>query len=394
MLTQSAYPGPRWLAAVLCALAASGGCSPAPPAEQEAPPPPSVPVCRPLVRQVVDSAEFAARTAAVESVKVRARAWGHLGKFQFTEGAEVKKGDLLFQIDARPYQVAVDRAAAELARANFRFERMSTDAARARALGMSRAISREELDRVGTDLAEARSAADSAKAALEAAKLDLLYTEVRAPISGQVGRAMVTEGNLVSSAEGAVLTTLVSVDPMHAYFDIDDLASASVRRLFQSRKAGGAPIPVALGLVHEQGFPHTGEVDFVDNQVEAGTGTLKVRGVFRNADRALTPGLFGRVRVPLGSPRRALLVTDRAVDTDQGQKILYVVGKGDVIERRPVVLGEMHDGLREIVSGVSAEDRVVVGAIQRVRPGAPVAPKDAEMPSAQDKRSPVAEARR
>jgi multidrug efflux system membrane fusion protein len=393
MLTQSVDPGPRRLGAVLCLLAL-GGCSPTPQAEPQAPPPPSVPVCTPLLRQVVDTAEFAARTAAVESVKVRARVWGHLGKFQFTEGAEVKKGDLLFQIDRRPYQVAVDRAAAELERANTRHERMATDAARARTLGTSRAISREDLDRVASDLAEARHAADSAKAALEAAKLDLLYTEVRAPISGQVGRAMVTEGNLISSAEGAVLTTIVSVDPVHVFFDVDDLASASVRQLFQTRKAGGPPIPVALGLVNEQGFPHTGEVDFVDNQVDAGTGTLKVRGVFRNPRRVLTPGLFGRVRVPLGSPRRAMLVTDRAVDTDQGQKILFVVGKDDMIERRPVVLGEMHDGLREIVSGVTATDRVVVGAIQRVRPGAPVVPKDVEMPSAQDKRSPLAEAKR
>ena len=384
MLTQA-----RLLPAFALALAI-GGCSTGQAQHEESAPPVSVPVSHPLLREVIDHAEFAARTSAIESVKVRARVWGHIDKVLFTEGSEVKKGAILFLLDRRPYAVAAEKADAEVGRAEARVVRLSADHERMRALGAARAASREEADRVAGELAESRAAVLAARAALESARLDLLYTEVRAPISGQVGRAMMTAGNLISTGDvgGATLTTLVSVDPVHAYFDVDDLASSRVRETLQAARAGKTSPRVMLGLAAEKGFPHEGTIDFVDNQVDAGTGTLKARGVFRNPDRKLTPGLFGRVRVALGSPRKALLVADRAVDTDQGQKVVYVVASEDVIERRPVELGAMHDGLREIVSGLGTDDRIVVGAIQRVRAGVKVAPRNVDMPSATERKAP------
>ncbi len=188
-----------------------------------------------------------------------------------------------------------------------------------------------------------------------------------------------------------MLTTIVSVDPVYAYFDVDDLTFVSVRRLLQVGKnqSSADPPKVMLGLAHEPGFPHAGTIDFMDNQVDPGTGTLKMRGVFRNSDRELTPGLFARIRVPLGESHKAILVSDRAIDTDQGQKVLYVVGKNNIVERRLVRLGGLHDGLREIVSGLNAGEQVIVDGIQRVRAGIPVEPRVVEMPVLQDARNAV-----
>jgi RND family efflux transporter MFP subunit len=377
----------RFIVAVL--LAALAGCSP--PAQQEvAPPPLSVPVSRPLRRQVTDFAEFTGRTSAVETVRVRSRIWGHLQKIHFVEGAEVKKGDLLFVIDPRPYQTALERAEAEVAQSEARSTRLAAERGRARSLVTTRAMSREEFDKTSADLLEAQAAVRSAKAALETAKLNLAYTEVRAPVDGQVSRALVTVGNVVTSGEtgGTVLTTLVSVDPVYAYFDVDDLTYLSVRKMFRSCTNGSkeAKPVVRLGLAHERDYPHEGAIDFMDNQVDPSTGTLKMRGVFSNKDRELTPGLFARVRLAVGPAHEALLVTDRAIDTDQGQKVLYVVGKDNIVVRRLVRLGGLHEGMREIVSGIKAGDQVIVDGIQRVRPGMPVEPRVVEMPVAQDAR--------
>jgi RND family efflux transporter MFP subunit len=244
-------------------------------------------------------------------------------------------------------------------------------------------MSREEFDKTWGDLMESQAALRGARSALEAARLNLEYTEVRAPVAGQVGRAMITVGNMVTSGEtsGTMLTTIVSLDPMYAYFDVDERTFLHVRRLLRKAKGSAAQRPaVLLGLAHEEGYPHLGRIDFADNQVDPGTGTLKVRGVFPNADRELTPGLFARLRLPLGGAHKAILVTDRAIDTDQGQKVVYVVGEGDVVDKRPVRLGRLHEGLREIVSGVKPTERVVVDGLQRVRAGAAVTPRLVEMP--------------
>ncbi len=317
---------------------------------------------------------------AVESVKLRARVWGHLEKIKFTEGADVKKGDVLFVIDQRSYTAALEKAEADVAQTKARCERLRGDKKRADDLKDSNAISKEDHAKIAADLAEAEAMVKGASATREVAKLNLDFTEIKAPISGQISRAMVTVGNMVESGEtgGTTLTTIMSIDPMYAYFDVDDQTWVQVRERFRKSKLDLPP--VYLGLTNEKGYPHLGKLDFVDNQVDAGTGTLRMRGLFPNKDRLLTPGLFVRVRVPLGGSHDALLVTDRAIDTDQGQKILYVVNRDNVVEKRVVKLGNLHDGLREIESGVKAKEQIVIEGIQRVRAGAPVVPDLTVMP--------------
>ncbi len=379
----SRWMRPSFAAATLALLA---GCSSGT-AEEPPMPSPAVSVSYPLEQTVTDFSEFTGRTAAIESVQLRARVWGHLEKINFVEGAEVKRGDLLFVIDQRPYQAALARADADVAQSEARHARLVGDQSRAQNLLQSRAISREEFEKVSGDVVEAQSAVRSSLAARQVAKLNLDFTEVRAPISGQISRAVVTVGNMVASGEsgGTVLTSIVSTDPMHAYFDVDDLTFNAIKTLLNRSKAQSGERPVVfMGLAHEKGFLHRGELDFADNQIDPGTGTMRMRAVFPNSKRDLTPGMFVRVRVPLGLPHRAILLTDRAVDTDQGQKIVFVVGKDDIVEKRVVTLGKMHDGLREIVAGVNAGECVIVDGLQRVRPGIPVQPKMVDMPTVPD----------
>ncbi len=226
-----------------------------------------------------------------------------------------------------------------------------------------------------------------AKGNRDLADLNMGYTKVTAPVSGRVSRYVVTVGNLIQSGDqsgGTLLTTLVSVDPMYVYFDMDERTVLRVRQLIREGKASSAretKWPVALGLATEDGFPHGGKINFEDNQVNPKTGTLRVRGVFPNKDELLSPGLFARVRVPIGRAHRALLVTDRAIDTDQGQKVLYVVNEKNEVVSRPVRLGALHDGLREIADGLKPGERVIVSGLQQVRPGVTVEPKLVDMPT-------------
>ena len=221
---------------------------------------------------------------------------------------------------------------------------------------------------------------------MERAKLDLQYTKVTAPISGRISRYVVTAGNLVQAGDqggGTLLTTIVSVDPMYAYFDVDEYTALRVRRLVREGKSdsprdGG--FPVSLGLANEEGHPHRGTINFVDNQVNPRTGTIRVCGVFPNKEQVLLPGLFARVRAPIGRPHKAVLVSDRAIDTDQGQKILYIVNPKNEVVSRPVRLGALHDGLREITDGLKPGERVIVNGLQQVRPGVTVEPKLVDMP--------------
>jgi RND family efflux transporter MFP subunit len=367
-----------YLASGLIVVSCVAGCSQAP-AEGPAPPAPTVKVSYPLESPVTDYADFTGRTMAVEAVKLRARVWGHLEKIKFKEGADVKKDDVLFVIDQRSYKAALARADAEVAQSQARHTRLLGDQKRAKTLDRGKAISAEDLEKINGDVSEAAAMVESAKANQEVARLNLDFTEVKAPISGQIGRAMVTVGNMVESGEtgGTVLTTIMSTETMYAYFDVDDQTWVQVRQLRKSTL--DTPI-VQLGLTNEKGFPHHGKLDFVDNQIDAGTGTLRMRGLFPNKDRALTPGLFVRVRVPLGGSHDALLVSDRAVDTDQGQKVLYVVNRDKVVEKRLVKLGGLHDGLREIESGIKAKEQVITEGIQRVRAGLAVAPDVIAMP--------------
>jgi RND family efflux transporter MFP subunit len=331
--------------------------------------------------------DFTARTAAVDSVELRARVSGYLDKVNFKEGALVKKGDLLFEIDPRTYQAALHSAEGALASAEARILRASADLARARRLFSNQAVSKEEYDKIAGERGEAAGSVTSLKAAVERAKLDLGFTKVTAPVSGRVSRYNVTVGNLVQAGDltgGTLLTTIVSVDPMYAYFDVDERTVLRVKQLIREGKAGKpdeVDLPVWLGLADENGHPHRGTINFIDNQVSAKTGTQRVRGVFPNKDEALSPGYFARVRVPIGVPHKALLVTERALDTDQGQKIVYVVDQDNRMTSRPVRLGALHDGLREITDGLKPGERVIVNGLQQVRPGATVEPTVVDMPT-------------
>jgi RND family efflux transporter MFP subunit len=362
------------------------GCVRAPSAAPKAALTP-VTVSRPVERDVTDYADFTGRTAAVDSVEVRARVWGYLDKVNFKEGALVKKGEVLFEIDPRLYRADLERTRGTVAQYEARVRRLERDYQRVKNLRARGAVGQEEYDRYEGDYREAVASLDVARANRDLAELNLAYTGVTAPVSGRVSRYVVTVGNLIQSGDqngGTLLTTVVSVDPMYVYFDMDERAVLRVRELIREGKAKSSretEWPVALGLATEEGFPHRGTINFEDNQVNPKTGTLRVRGVFPNRDEALSPGFFARVRMPIGRAHRALLVTDRAIDTDQGQKVLYVVNEKNEVVSRPVRLGALHHGLREITEGLDAGERVIVSGLQQVRPGVTVEPKLVGMPA-------------
>ena len=370
------------LALLAAGCARTHAASPSLPAEAPA----SVTVSHPVEREVTDYADFTARTAAVESVEVRARVWGYLDKVNFKEGALVKKGDVLFEIDQRTYQAAVERAQALIVQAEAQLRFKESQFKRYEKLVTKGAVTREEFEQVQSERDIAAATIGSHKADLRQRELDLGFTKVRAPISGRVSRMLVTEGNLIQSGEnggGTLLTTLVSVDPIYAYFDVDEHTVLRVRQMIREGKVRSAretEWPVALGLGSDEGFPRRGTINFVDNQVNPKTGTLRLRGVFPNRDQSLDPGFFGRVRVPIGSPHDAVLVTDRAIDNDQGQKIVYVINEKNEVVARSVRTGALHDGLREITEGLGAGERVVVNGLQQVRPGMTAEPKIVQMP--------------
>jgi RND family efflux transporter MFP subunit len=361
------------------------GCAP-PPSGVPAAAPIPVTVSYPVERDVTDFADFTGRVAAVDAVEVRARVWGYLDRVHFKEGALVQKGDVLFEIDPLIYRAALNQAEGNLASLQARVARLDADLARAEQLVGRGAIGREEYDKIAGDRGEAAASVQALKAAVERARLDLGYTRVIAPVSGRVSRYVVTVGNLVQAGDqngGTLLTTIVSVDPMYAYFDVDEYTVLRVRQLVREGKADSprdGRVPVWLGLANEAGHPHRGTIDFVDNQVNPRTGTMRLRGVFPNKDQVLAPGMFARVRAPIGRPHQALLVSDRALDTDQGQKILYVVNDRDEVVARPVRLGALHDGLREVTDGLKPGERVIVNGLQQVRPGVTVEPKLVDLP--------------
>ncbi len=361
------------------------GCSPAPSVAPGAAPIP-VTVSYPVEREVTDYVDFTARTAAVDAVELRAHVWGYLEKVNFKEGVMVKKGDVLFELDPRPYEALLNQAKAKVRQDEAQLEFDEAEYQR-QLVAFRRGVgSQSDLDKsaAARDVDIANIAAD--KAVVATRQLDLEYTRVIAPVSGRASRYVVTVGNLIQSGDqngGTLLTTIVSVDPMYVYFDVDEHTALRVRQLVRegksdSPRAGG--YPVSLGLANEDGHPHRGTVDFVDNQVNPKTGTIRLRGVFSNKDEHLLPGLFARVRTPIGRPHNALLVSDRAIDTDQGQKILYVVNEKNEVVSRPVRLGALHGGLREITDGLRPGERVIVIGLQQVQPGATVEPKLVEMP--------------
>jgi membrane fusion protein, multidrug efflux system len=374
-------------AMVLGVCLALAGCA-RPPAGPPATGPVSVPVSVPVEREVTDYADFTARIAAVDAVDVKAHVWGYLKKVNFKEGDLVKKEDVLFELDPRPYEALLNQAKAKVRQDEAQLKFDEAEYRRNLRLANTASASVSDLEKtaaaVGVD--QANIAAD--EAAVASRELDLQYTKVTAPVSGRVSRYVVTVGNLVLSGDqlgGTLLTTIVSVDPMYAYFDVDEQTVQRIRHLIP--EGNGSPadetaVPVSLGLATEEGFPHHGTVNFVDNQVNPKTGTLRVRGVFPNRDGALAQGFFARIRMPVGPPHRALLVTDRALDNDQGQKVLYVLNDKNEVVLRPVRLGQLHDGLREVTDGLKPGERVIVNGQMQVRPGASVEPKLVPMPAA------------
>jgi RND family efflux transporter MFP subunit len=362
----------------LAALTLAGGNEPPPAPQLQA-----VTVAEVLEREVSEWDEFTGRLEAVDVVEIRPRVTGYITRVAFDEGKEVKKGEVLFEIDPRPYQAELARAEAELERTRSAASLAASDVERAGKLVAAQAISREEYDSRTSAEAQGGATVRAAEAAVRTARLNLEWTRVRSPIPGRVSNAMVTPGNLVEGgpAGATLLTTVVSLDPMYVYFDSDE--QTYLRYASRSRSNGSnwreARLPVYLGLANEEGFPHEGRLDFVDNQVDPNTGTIRTRAVFSNRSRALIPGLFARVKLVGTQKTKALLVRDAAVGTDQDRKFVLVVGPGDTLAYRPIAPGRLSDGLRIVSSGLKPGERVVVNGLMRVRPGMKVAPTLAPM---------------
>jgi membrane fusion protein, multidrug efflux system len=343
-----------------------------------------VKVVQPLAREITEWDEFTARLEAIDSVEVRPRVGGYLESIHFQDGALVKKGAPLFSIDDRPYAAALRRAEADRTLASTRVALARKNNARGADLVTDRAISQEEADVRNSELRQAEATLQGAEAAVEAARLDVEFTQVSAPISGRVGRKLVTEGNLITGgpgSQGTLLTTIVSLDPIYAYFEADEGSFLKYERL---KRSGERPSsrdyknPVHVGLADERGFPREGFMDFVDNQVDRGTGTIVGRAILPNPDLcsgesaacyALTPGLFARLRLPGSGQYRATLLPDEAIASDQSQKYVFVVDRENKTQYRPVKIGPLVDGLRVVREGVTPDDWVVVAGLQRARPG-------------------------
>jgi RND family efflux transporter MFP subunit len=375
----------RWraaagIAAVILACAGSWGCNRS---QTKLPPTTAakVLVSTPITGTVTDYEEFTGQTEAMRTILVRARVTGYLDRVLFTEGAEVKQGDSLFVIDQRTYQAEVDRAQANLTQARAHLARLQLDYNRFEKLLPTKAISQEDFDKASGDRDEAAAAVKVAEAALQSARLNLDFTTVRAPISGRISRQMIDAGNMVR-ADDTPLTTIVSLDSIYAYFDVDERTMLRIRRLFQAGKIKAEKefqVKVELGLTDEEGFPHQGTVNFVDNRLDVTTGTLRLRAVVDNKRQLFSPGMFVRIRLPVGEPHTAMLVAEQAVGSDQGNKFVYVVnGKQEVMLRR-VRAGSLHNGMRVIEDGLTMGERVILSGLQRVRPGLTVDPKVVEM---------------
>lgn len=355
------------------------------------PKPPEVTISQVVERSVIDYDEFTGRLEAVESVEIRARVRGYLNAVHFKDGQEVKAGDLLFEIDPRTFDAELKNAEGQKAQWMAKRDKAQADVTRYEGLVPTGAASAQDLDKARAELGEAVAAIQSAEGSIERARLDLEFSKITAPIDGQVGKALITKGNLVQSGESpdALLTTLVSLNPIHLYFGVNERSLLRFRDRYREQAPPGATqpsvaelkIPILFGLANEDGFSHQGVIDFSDNRVDPGTGTIPVRATIDNTRRLFKPGLFARVRVPVSKPYPAKLVSQLALGTDQGLKYVYVVNEQGVVERRFVKLGPIQpDGLQVVYDGLKSGEWIVVNGIQRARPGKPVTPQRAEMP--------------
>ena len=353
------------------------GCKPAPGKTPSSPA--AVEVAAVVSRPIRLSDEFNGRVASINSVDVRARVTGYVDEVAYREGDSVKRGDLLFVIDPRPFRDALDSAKANLEREQAAAAFADIQAKRAQRLNASQAISQEEYQNRDSDLSQSAARVHEAESAVATAELNLSFTEVRSPIDGKTGRAQLTRGNL-AQADQTVLTTVVSQDPIYVYFDCDEQSYLR----FQERVRRGSGVssanPVRVALANETGFPHAGRIDFLDNAVNAATGTIRARVVLNNPDHRFTPGLYARVQLESTGAVQALLVDDKAILTDQDRKYVYVLGAGNTAQRKDVQLGPLVDGLRMVQSGLGTGDKVIVSGLQKIfYPGVPVTPKESAM---------------
>ncbi|MDD2047603.1 multidrug efflux RND transporter periplasmic adaptor subunit MexE [Pseudomonas putida] len=367
----------RYPLALLAVLVMSA-CGRTPEAVQ-APAAAKVSVAKVLEQPINEWDEFTGRLEAPETVEVRPRVSGQIDQVTFTEGAQVKQGDLLFQIDPRPFQAEVRRLEAQLQQARATAIRSENEARRGERLRSSNAISAELAESRSSAAAEARAGVAAIQAQLDLARLNLSFTRVTAPISGRVSRAQFTAGNIVS-ADVTPLTSVVSTDKVYAYFDADERVYLKYTQLARNGQRGQST-PVYLGLSNETGNPHLGQMNFVDNQVNPKTGTIRGRAVFDNTDGQFTPGLYARLKLVGSATYSAVLINDEAVGTDLGKKFVLVMDQDNKAAYRAVELGPKLEGLRIVRSGLSKDDRIVVKGLQRVRPGSPVDPQDTPMAS-------------
>lgn len=342
-------------------------------------PPPGVTVSTPLQQEIQEWDEFTGRIDAIETVEIRPRVSGYLDQVHFKSGQMVKKGDLLFTIDPRPFQAVLDRADAELQRAKTKLDLTKREMERAARLTEAKAISAEEAETKITAYREASDGLRAAEAALKAVALDVEFCSVRSPINGRVSREMVTAGNYVSGAAGftTLLTTVVNAEKVYAYADVDE--STFLRYQRQSTAGTGTHLTdkvtsAEMQLEGESGYPHKGRIESFDNRIQGTTGSILVRAIFDNKDGTLRPGSFVRMRLPAGQPYNGMLVTEHAIGTDQGQKFVLTVGKDNMTEYKTVELGPLLGQNRVIRSGLTKDDQVIINGLAKVRPGMPVSP--------------------
>ncbi|MCW5747851.1 MAG: efflux RND transporter periplasmic adaptor subunit [Alphaproteobacteria bacterium] len=380
--------GRRWLlpaAVFLCAAVALGGCERRQGQQGQPSAPPSVTVAKPVVKDIVEMDEYTGRFDAKGFVEVRARVGGYLESVNFKDGALVKEGELLFVIDRRPFKAALEQANSSLEAAQTRFDLAKLELERAERLVRTGAGTEQALDQRRQQYLAAQADLAGAKAALEQSRLNYEFTEIRAPISGRISRKLVTEGNLVN-ANTTILTTIVTTDPIYFYFDIDERSFLTYQRLAQRNEdgagdGGGNGIAVMVMLTDEKEFKHKGVLDFTDNRVDPGSGTMRLRASLPNPDLFLTPGLFGRIAVA-GSPRyKGVMLPDEAILADLDRRFVYVVAADGAVKQQPVRLGSRVDNYRIIREGLRGDETVVINGLQRVRlSGGKVTPQPIELP--------------
>ncbi|HKA05944.1 MAG TPA: efflux RND transporter periplasmic adaptor subunit [Gemmataceae bacterium] len=372
-----------WLAVVV----ALAGCQQA---KQTPPPPPpaDVTVAKPVWREVQNFREYTGYLEAVETANVRARVRGYLQKVHFKEGAEVNKDDPLYEIDPREFEAAVARSTADLSKANAELGRAQADEDRGRVLVRTMAISEEEFQQRVAARKSAQASVAQAEAALRIARLDLEFTKIKAPISGRISRTQVTEGNLVGFNDPTLLTTIVKMDPIYVTFDVPEANAVEYEKRSREQKLPtetDRKIPLEVGVARETGYPHAGVIDFRENRVDTGSGTIRLRGVLENKDRVLIPGLFARVRVPLGPPQKRVCVPEVALMADQAGRFIYIVASDNTVRRQNVTVDGRLGDLTAIETGLNPDDVVVINGLQKARPGGQVEPTQVNLDAAKEK---------